>query len=110
MIREIFEDIPHNLVIKTPSYAYQKEYRIIGRDRSNVAFYQTRITLAAKLKNTTMQSLTWQEPRGLFPEGPGTESPRNARRPHAEAPASRIANPARTTTPLANQTPSQPFN
>lgn len=29
-IREIFEGIPHNLVIKTPKYAYQKEYRIIG--------------------------------------------------------------------------------
>lgn len=33
LIREIFEGIPHNLVIKTPKYAYQKEYRIIGRDR-----------------------------------------------------------------------------
>lgn len=32
LIREIFEGIPHNLVIKTPKYAYQKEYRII---RSN---------------------------------------------------------------------------
>lgn len=30
LIREIFEDIPHNLVIKTPKYAYQQEYRIIG--------------------------------------------------------------------------------
>ena len=30
LIREIFEGIPHNLVIKTPTYAYQKEYRIIG--------------------------------------------------------------------------------
>lgn len=30
LIREIFEGIPHNLVIKTPKYAYQKEYRIIG--------------------------------------------------------------------------------
>ena len=30
LIREIFEDIPHNLDIKTPKYAYQKEYRIIG--------------------------------------------------------------------------------
>lgn len=30
LIREIFESIPHNLVIKTPKYAYQKEYRIIG--------------------------------------------------------------------------------
>lgn len=29
LIREIFEGIPHNLVIKTPTYAYQKEYRII---------------------------------------------------------------------------------
>lgn len=30
LIREIFEGIPHNLVIKTPKYAYQKKYRIIG--------------------------------------------------------------------------------
>lgn len=30
LIHEIFEGIPHNLVIKTPKYAYQKEYRIIG--------------------------------------------------------------------------------
>lgn len=30
LIREIFEGNPHNLVIKTPKYAYRKEYRIIG--------------------------------------------------------------------------------
>lgn len=30
LIREIYEGIPHYLVIKTPKYAYQKEYRIIG--------------------------------------------------------------------------------
>lgn len=30
LIREIFEGIPHNLVINTPKYAYQKKYRIIG--------------------------------------------------------------------------------
>lgn len=30
LIREIFGGIPHNLVIKTPKYVYQKEYRIIG--------------------------------------------------------------------------------
>ena len=30
LIREIFEGIPRNLVIKTPKYAYRKEYRIIG--------------------------------------------------------------------------------
>lgn len=30
LIREIFEGIPHNLVIKTPKYAFQKKYRIIG--------------------------------------------------------------------------------
>lgn len=30
LIREIFEGIPHNLVIKTPKYAYQREYRIVG--------------------------------------------------------------------------------
>ena len=58
LIHEIFEGIRHNLVIKTLKYAYQKEYRIIGCDRSNVTFYQTRITRAAKLKNTTTQNLT----------------------------------------------------
>lgn len=30
LIREIFEGIPHNLVIKTTRYAYQRMYRIIG--------------------------------------------------------------------------------
>lgn len=30
LVREIFEGIPHNLVIKTPKYAYQREYGIIG--------------------------------------------------------------------------------
>lgn len=30
LIREIFEGIPYNLVIKTPKYAYQREYQIIG--------------------------------------------------------------------------------
>lgn len=30
LICEIFEGIPHNLVIKTPKYSYQREYRIIG--------------------------------------------------------------------------------
>ena len=30
LIREIFEGIPHNLVITTPKYAYQQGYRIIG--------------------------------------------------------------------------------
>ena len=30
LIREIFEGNPQNPVIKTPKYAYRKEYRIIG--------------------------------------------------------------------------------
>lgn len=30
LICEIFEGIPRNLVIKTPKYSYQREYRIIG--------------------------------------------------------------------------------
>ena len=54
LIHEIFEGIPHNLVIKTPKYAYQREYRSSGRSRSNAVLYPTRTTLAAKLKNTTM--------------------------------------------------------
>lgn len=32
LINEIFQGIPHNLVIKTPRYPYQKEYRIIGEN------------------------------------------------------------------------------
>ena len=57
-ICEIFEGIPHNLVIKSPSTLIKRSIESSGRDRSNVAFYQTRITLAAKSKNTPMQSLT----------------------------------------------------
>ena len=30
LICKILEGIPHNLVIKTPKYAYQKEHRIVG--------------------------------------------------------------------------------
>lgn len=58
LIREIFEGIPHNLVIKTTRYAYQRMYRTSGRSRSNAVLYPTRKTLTAKLKNTTMQACT----------------------------------------------------
>lgn len=67
LIREIFEGIPHNLVIKTPKYAYQQEYRIIGSRPVECRLYQTRITLTAKLKNTTMWSLTWTAASQTFP-------------------------------------------
>lgn len=30
MTAEAFQGVPHNLIIKTPKYAYQREYRIIG--------------------------------------------------------------------------------
>lgn len=30
LTREILQGIPHNLFIKTPKYAYQREYRILG--------------------------------------------------------------------------------
>lgn len=56
LIREIFEGIPHNLVIKRPSTHIRRSIESSGRDRSNVVFYQTRITLAAKLNNTTMRN------------------------------------------------------
>lgn len=58
LIREIFEDIPHSLVIKRPSTNIRRSIESSGRDRSNAVLYPTRIALAAKLKNTTMQSLT----------------------------------------------------
>lgn len=34
LIDEIFQDMPHDLVIKTPKYAYQREYRVIGHSRT----------------------------------------------------------------------------
>lgn len=58
LIRGIFEGIPHNLVIKTPKYAYQKEYRIIGSRPVECRLSPDENHLAAKLKNTAMQSLT----------------------------------------------------
>lgn len=58
LIREIFEGSPHNLVIKRPSTHIRRSIESSGRDRSNVVFYQTRITLAAKLKNTIMRNWT----------------------------------------------------
>ena len=58
LIREIFEGIPHNLVIKTPKYAHQQEYRIIGHNRSNAVLYTTRNILAAKSKSMIMRGWT----------------------------------------------------
>ena len=58
LIREIFEGIPHNLVIKRPSTHIRRSIESSGRNQSNVAFHQTRIARAAKLKNTTTQNLT----------------------------------------------------
>ena len=31
VIDKAFQGTPYNLIIKTPKYAYQREYRIIGR-------------------------------------------------------------------------------
>ena len=58
LTREIFEGIPHNLVIKTPTYAYQKEYRIIGSRPVECRLLPDEYHPAAKLKNTTMRNWT----------------------------------------------------
>ena len=50
LIREIFEGIPHNLVIKTPRTHIKRSIESSGRVQSNVAFYQTRYTQAAKIE------------------------------------------------------------
>ncbi len=54
LIREIFEGIRTISLLKRPSTLTSRNIELSGRVRSNVAFHQTRITLAAKLKNTTM--------------------------------------------------------
>lgn len=54
LIREIFEGIRTISLSKRPSTLTSRNIELSGRVRSNVAFHQTRITLAAKLKNTTM--------------------------------------------------------
>lgn len=58
LIREIFEGIRTISLSKHPSTHIRRSIESSGRDRSNVAFYQTRITQAAKLNNTTTQNLT----------------------------------------------------
>ena len=51
LIREIFEGIPHNLVIKTPKFAYQKEYRIIGSRPVECRLLPDENHLGCKIKN-----------------------------------------------------------
>lgn len=51
LIREIFEGIPHNLVIKTPKFAYQKEYRIIGSRPVECRLLPDENHLSCKIKN-----------------------------------------------------------
>lgn len=51
---EAFQGIPYNLVIKAPKYAYQREYRTSGRNRSNGTLSPTRTTLVAKPKSMVM--------------------------------------------------------
>lgn len=58
LIREIFEGTPHNLVIKTPKYAYQKEYRIIGSRPVECRLSQDENHSRCKIEKTAMQSLT----------------------------------------------------
>lgn len=53
-----FQGTLHILVIKTPKYAYQREYRIIGRNRPNGTLSPTRTTLAAETKGTVMRGWT----------------------------------------------------
>lgn len=59
LIREIFEGIPHNLVIKTPKYAYQKEYRIIGSRPVECRLLPDENHLDCRIENTAIQSLTY---------------------------------------------------
>lgn len=59
LIREIFEGIPHNLVIKTPKYAYQKEYRIIGSRPVECRLLPDENHLGCRIENTAIQSLTY---------------------------------------------------
>ena len=53
-------DVPRgitcNLAIKTPKFAYQREYRTSNRNRSSGALSLTRTTMAAKTKSMAMQS------------------------------------------------------
>ena len=51
LIREISEGIPHNLVIKTPKFAYQKEYRIIGSRPVECRLLPDENHLGCKIKN-----------------------------------------------------------
>lgn len=94
---EALRGIPHDLVIKTPKYAYQKEYRIIGArpvecrllpDENHPGcvieeYGHAVLDLGSRLK-------------GFFWKFPPAEAQGVARRPHVEAPVSRIANEART--------------
>lgn len=56
LIREIFEGIPHNLVIKTPKYAYQKEYRIIGSRPVECRLLPDEYHPGCKIEKTTMRN------------------------------------------------------
>lgn len=51
------------------------------------------------MKSAAIQPIPRQQPRGRFLEGLGAEPRRVARRPHVEAPASLIANPAQVRAP-----------
>ena len=67
LIREIFEGIPHNLVIKTPEYAYQKEYRIIGSRPVECRLLPDENHPGCKIEEYDMQSWTWAGASRTFP-------------------------------------------
>lgn len=58
LIREIFKGIPHNLVIKTPKYAYQQEYRIIGSRPVECRLLPDENHPGCKIEKTTMRNWT----------------------------------------------------
>lgn len=53
---EALRGVTLNLAIKTPNFAYQREYRTSDRNRSSGALSLTRTTMAAKSKSMAMQS------------------------------------------------------
>lgn len=67
LIREIFEGIPHNLVIKTPKYAYQQEYRIIGLRPVECRLLPDENHPGCRIENTAMQSLNYAAASQTFP-------------------------------------------
>lgn len=67
LIEEIFQGTFCNLLIKTPKYAYQQEYRIIGSNPVECRLSPIPSTLDAKSKNMATQSWIWVANSQAFP-------------------------------------------